>query len=348
MDSSAPPHATAPGLPIPTLWLLGKTGAGKTSLIRAMTRAERAEIGNGFVSCTRTAEAYDFPAEAPVMRFLDTRGLGEVAYDPTEDLAQIRRTANAALVLLRLDDPVQGAIADIIARLRADSPNLPIIVLHTAPDLLRNPEEQERMRALNQATMEKAWRGPLPWVTLDLSRPLASDLGDLNARLLQVLPSVVNWINDQQLRSAEEEEFQRHRALVLKFASGATAAAPIPFIGAASVPAVQVAMLRSLAQRYDVEWSNGLLTRLGAALGASVLGGQALGLAARELARFIPVIGQTAVPVAAAGWGYASTWALGRAAGWWFWHMREGHGIDEQQLRERFTHALKDGGRAAS
>lgn len=65
-------------MPVPVLWLLGKTQAGKTSIIRALTGSEAAEIGNGFQPCTRSSRFYDFPADAPVVRFLDTRGLGEV------------------------------------------------------------------------------------------------------------------------------------------------------------------------------------------------------------------------------------------------------------------------------
>lgn len=34
-------------LPIPVFWLLGKTQSGKTSLIRALTGSNSAEIGNG-------------------------------------------------------------------------------------------------------------------------------------------------------------------------------------------------------------------------------------------------------------------------------------------------------------
>ncbi|MCB1822073.1 MAG: 50S ribosome-binding GTPase, partial [Candidatus Competibacteraceae bacterium] len=65
--------------PLPVVWLLGKAQAGKTSIIHALTGSPTAEIGDGFQPCTRTARFYDFPAEVPVVRFLDTRGLGEVA-----------------------------------------------------------------------------------------------------------------------------------------------------------------------------------------------------------------------------------------------------------------------------
>src|SRR5262249_34928414 len=63
------------------VWLLGKTGAGKTAVIAALAGDERAEVGQGFAPCTRTAAFYDVPAEAPLLRFLDTRGLDEASYD---------------------------------------------------------------------------------------------------------------------------------------------------------------------------------------------------------------------------------------------------------------------------
>lgn len=47
------------------------------------------EVGNGFAPCTMTAMSYAFPQDTPVMRFLDTRGLGEADYDPDEDLKEI-------------------------------------------------------------------------------------------------------------------------------------------------------------------------------------------------------------------------------------------------------------------
>src|SRR6185295_701126 len=61
----------------PVVWLIGKTGAGKTSIIAALTHDPRAVVGEGFAPCTRTASVYDVPADAPVLRFLDTRGIGE-------------------------------------------------------------------------------------------------------------------------------------------------------------------------------------------------------------------------------------------------------------------------------
>ncbi len=88
-------------LPVPVLWLLGKTQSGKTSIIRALTGSEAAEIGNGFQSCTRHSRFYDFPVIAPVIRFLDTRGIGEVSYDPAEDMQYCESQAHLLIAVMK-------------------------------------------------------------------------------------------------------------------------------------------------------------------------------------------------------------------------------------------------------
>ncbi|HWY87593.1 MAG TPA: GTPase, partial [Gemmataceae bacterium] len=74
-------------VPVPVFWLIGKTQTGKTSIIKYLTGAEDAEIGQGFKPCTRFSRQYQFPtADAPLLTFLDTRGMDEPGYDPQEDL----------------------------------------------------------------------------------------------------------------------------------------------------------------------------------------------------------------------------------------------------------------------
>src|SRR6516165_6592335 len=70
--------------PVPVFWMFGKTQSGKTSIIKSLTGAELAEIGKGFQPCTRFSRQYQFPLpEAPLLTFLDTRGLDEPGYDPS-------------------------------------------------------------------------------------------------------------------------------------------------------------------------------------------------------------------------------------------------------------------------
>lgn len=64
-------------LPTPVFWMLGKVQQGKTSIIRALTGREDAEIGKGFRPCTRTSRVYAYPdEEGCFLRFLDTRRIG--------------------------------------------------------------------------------------------------------------------------------------------------------------------------------------------------------------------------------------------------------------------------------
>ncbi|MCF1708712.1 GTP-binding DUF697 domain-containing protein [Tabrizicola sp. J26] len=340
-DRPSPKAVGETCLPVPTLWLLGKTGAGKSSLVQALTRLDGAAIGNGFNPCTRTARSFDFPPNEPVMRFLDTRGLGEIDYDPAADLAEIQTTANVVLVVMRLDDPVQGAIVEALRRIRKVSRKQPVIVIHTGADLISDVSARGRAQAHNQKAIESVFGANLPMVTLDLSNPVKADLEPFSKELVEILPSVVMFLAGETSSDEEGSEFGRNRALVLGYAGSATAAGALPLVGAASVPTLQVAMLSALAGRYGVEWSASRLAQLGAALGAGVLGGQALAFAAREGAKLVPVIGQTVAPVAGATWGFTSTWALGRVAAWWFYHLREGNPIDEAELRRRFSDAMR-------
>lgn len=342
------PKVPLDAIPLPVIWLLGKTGAGKTSLIRAITGVTEAAVGNGFEPCTRTASAYDFPPDAPLMRFLDTRGLGEAHYDPTEDLAMCQSGAHVLLVLARIDDPVQGAIAQTLATLGPAKKDLPIILLHTAGDRVSDPAARDRARAATQVSLEKAWGAPIPSLDLVLSNPHASNLDPLCGMLLDVLPSVALFMDHQVAKDAETAAFLTNRNLVLRYATAATVSGGMPMVGPASVPAIQIGMLASLASEYGLVWDRAHLAKFAAALGGSVLGGQALGLMGRQAASFIPVIGQMVVPVLSASWGFASTYALGRAAAYWMHQTSRGDPVDSKSLHARYAEAFNRTARDAA
>src|SRR5580700_42757 len=115
----------------PVVWLLGKTGAGKTAIVAALTGDPYAEVGEGFEPCTRTAAYYDVPSEAPLLRFLDTRGLGEVDYDPTKDIAWCEGQSHLLLVVMQVADPVQDKVVRVLGQARRRHPDWPIVVAQT-------------------------------------------------------------------------------------------------------------------------------------------------------------------------------------------------------------------------
>ena len=105
--------------PVPLFWLFGKTQSGKTSIIKFLTGADDAEIGQGFVPCTRYSREYQFPtAEAPLLSFLDTRGVDEAGYDPSEDLARFNDRAHVVIVTVKALDHAQENLLKHLRALR--------------------------------------------------------------------------------------------------------------------------------------------------------------------------------------------------------------------------------------
>ena len=326
--------------PLPVVWLLGKTGSGKSSLVRALTG--QAEIGSGYAPCTRTARAFYFPAEHPVMRFLDTRGLGETGYDPTEDLRTAEAGSHAVIAVARLDDPVQGALADVLADLRSRRPKLPILLVHTGADLLGDPGALDRARAATTQRIDRAAGGALRAVTLALPHDQPPQgIEDLRTALADMLPDLALLLLGERASDAETATFASHRALVLWYAGAAGATDAAPLIGAVSVPALQGAMLHRLAARYGLKWTAARAGAFATGLGTWILLQMAVGHGLRQGAKLVPVAGQSLGAAAAAATSFAATYALGRAAALWLHRSQHGSPPDGAELRKVYAEAFR-------
>src|SRR5579885_932886 len=129
-------------VPAPVFWLFGKTQSGKTSLIRYLTGAEDAAIGNGFRPCTRTSREYPFPnPDVPILTFLDTRGVDEPDYDPAEDIAAFDARAHLLVVTCRLTDFAHGGVRDALGKIRKANPKRPAVLVLTC---LHEPHPQDQ------------------------------------------------------------------------------------------------------------------------------------------------------------------------------------------------------------
>jgi uncharacterized protein (DUF697 family) len=129
-------------VPVPVFWLIGKTQSGKTSIIKYLTGAEDAEIGQGFKPCTRFSRQYQFPTpDAPLLTFLDTRGMDEPGYDPSEDLAKFDAAAHIVILTVKvLDHALENFLThwETIRHKRRDRPAVLVLTcLHEA-----YPQEQ--------------------------------------------------------------------------------------------------------------------------------------------------------------------------------------------------------------
>ncbi|MGB5732818.1 MAG: GTPase domain-containing protein, partial [Thiohalocapsa sp.] len=116
----------------PILWLLGKTQAGKTSIVAEMTDQGYDEVGRGYRPMTLESRIYAFPPQQPVLRFLDTRGLADSTdNDPDNELAQAREQAHLLVAVLRVDDQDVAEIIDAVDQARRRHRRLPVIVAQT-------------------------------------------------------------------------------------------------------------------------------------------------------------------------------------------------------------------------
>ncbi|SDI43944.1 Uncharacterized conserved protein, DUF697 family [Alloyangia pacifica] len=329
---------------LPVVWLLGKTGAGKSSLVCALTEQSGAAIGDGFRPCTRSAHSYDFPPDQPLVRFLDTRGLGEAGYDPAEDLEACRDRSHVLLVVCRLDDPVQGMVADAVSDIaRSDSRMRAILVL-TGKDLVPDPEALERAERTLAARVERAAGRELPRVALSLAPGEASDtegLDTLRQHLLDALPAAGLLLEKSRAGDAEQREFQKHKRCVLSYAGVALTSDLAPVVGLVAVPATQLKMLHELGLRYGVKWDRKVAAAFLSTMGLSVGARYATNFGLRELAKLIPVYGQTVGAATAGAISFATTYALGRAAAYFLYRSAQGSAPSEEELRAVYQRAFR-------
>ncbi|MFK7892692.1 MAG: YcjF family protein [Granulosicoccus sp.] len=334
-------------LSIPVLWLMGKTGAGKTSIIQRLTGDTRAQIGNGFEPCTSGSMFYDHPSKAPVIRFLDTRGLGEADYDPSSDLKASRLGSHALLIVTRLDDPNQKLVCDSLEKLRISSKELAILQIHSAIQAIE-PNDLDRVRQVNERQIEQALGFTVPSVLIDFTHPEDGfdnpDLGlaDLRLAIIDLVPELFDILRQNRGDGHEEAAFLKRRREILGHCSAAAAVDLLPTVGLVAVPGIQGKMLHLLAARYGIDWDKRMATEFIAALGSSFLYRYVWSLAGRQLLKFVPLYGQSAGAAAAASISFASTYALGRAACLYFYKRQHHEAIDPEALKDAFSKAFDE------
>ena len=332
---------------LPTLWLLGKTGAGKTSIVKRITGDEHAAVGNGYEPCTRTARHYDYPADRPVMRFLDTRGLGEAHYDPAVDLAACGTSSHALLVVARVDDPEHADLTEALHAIRSALQRVPVLIVHTALHTVEEPAERSRALRHNTAQLTAALGREVPEVAIDLTfdadgKPVNDGLDTLCEAMVALVPALHDLMREREQASRERAAFATHRATVLSYAKSASAIDLLPVVGALAVPALQGKMLYDIAGRYRLSWNRQLSRDFVTALGAGAVYRYGVGFGLRQLAKLLPAYGQTAGAAMAAGLSFASTYAFGRAACYYAFHRGEESAPDVRVMQQLFREAFSE------
>lgn len=325
-----------------TLWLLGKTGAGKSSLIHAVTGDSRVEIGNGFRPCTMTANSYDFPAHKPLLRFLDTRGLDDENYDPSEDLSACQARSHALIVVMKAEDPEQSRVLGALQQIKKSGKIKQVLLVHTGIELIQDVVERRQCISHNQARVEKAWGKPVDSVAVDFEREDGSTLnvGVLKDKLAELLPIISQLINDKNHSNLEEKNFSRLKSEVLWYASAAGASDVVPVAGFFSVPALQAKMLHSIATQYGMQWDKRAIAEFAGTLGTGFSLQYATRFGVRQVTKLIPVYGQSVGSATAAVLSFCSTYAIGRVACKYIYHKSKGESVSEAEMKALYKNAF--------
>jgi len=362
----------------PVMWLLGKTGAGKTAIVAALTGDPRAQIGEGFEPCTRTASFYDVPPEAPLLRFLDTRGLGEARYNPAKDIAWCEEQSHLVLVAMQVTDPIQDKVLRALRQARRRHPDWPIVVAQTGlhrlyPAGRGHPQPYPytggaadethalvphalRQALAHQRRLFVGLPGPQPrFVPIDFTLPEDGlpphDFGlEMLWRVLEEAgPSAFEALHLGQANAESDRIRAKARPLIYGYSAAAAGAGaiPMPLVGVGGLAGVLAIMLRALAIRYEVAWTPGTFAEFSGTVGGGTLAWWLLRYGFRELLKLIPLIGPVAAGAVNAAAAFAVTAGIGEAACVWLAYQRRGLTAPDAEVRRAFADGLAEGLRRA-
>lgn len=353
-------------LPTPVFWLLGKVQQGKTSIIRGLTGRNDAEIGLGFRPCTRTSRVYPFPTEEGcLLKFMDTRGLGERDYDPTEDLQVHAEQSHCLIVVLKAMDHAQQDVLAALQTIRRARPHWPVVVCQTTlhdgyadgdAHLVPYPYEQEPLPETvpgdlaRSLAVQRAWfkEKPVRFVPLDFTfadhqqrvyEPSAYGLDALWDALETALPLGMRELirNDIAVRKRLHDVYfdaAHAQVLVYAVAAGGAGAIPVPYIDVPIVLALQTKLFYTLGAIYGQPMNAQRMATIASGLGI----GYAARFGVRELTKLIPIPG---VGSAISGaFAMASTYGLGIALCEYFAHVLDGHVPDAKMFRGWYQEAF--------
>jgi len=352
--------------PVPVFWLVGKSQAGKSSIVRAMTgnygsnNEQELYIGEGFRPCTKSASLYEYPsAEAPLIKFLDTRGLFESGYDPADDIAICEASSHLLIVVVRVDDHSIAALIDLLAEIRKRRPEWPMLLvltcLHTAyasdehhiqPYPYNTPTNNQVYQRIKDhielQTKSFARFNPVV-VPVDFTRvgdgydPI--DYGReefLNAAEL-LLPEVTwNVIRELSGNALAAEWMRDTQPLIMAYslAAASAAALPIPFVDIPLVTGIQLKMLHGIAVQFNQQLDRRTISEIFGVVGTGIL----LRLGGREFLKFIP-----GGSIISSAYAASVTYALGNVFVAYFTLVRQGHKPKPEDLRRIYKEKVARG-----
>lgn len=307
------------------IFVVGKSGVGKSTLINAVFGEKLAKTGSGSPK-TQNIKEY----KSKDFSIFDTKGLELEDYDSTkaqiaEFLAQ-KQTGNE-------DEQIHIAwlcIAESGRRIeRADIELWELLQKNHIPSILvitKAEQDKDENGELFSQLVKKEFK------TEEVQRVRALQIEDDEGNLKKVkgidmLVSKTYFLAPQAKRNAfgrkqiydkamqRQERKKRADSIINRYTAAAStvAASPIPFSDIAILLPTQAAMIVHISSIDDLELSLESAKKLSLAFGAVVGGGFAARAVAANLVKFIPVVGSVAGGVINAGVAGTITKLMGEA-----------------------------------
>jgi len=347
-------------LPIPTFWLFGKTQSGKTSIIKALTNQNDIEIGNGFEACTQFSKKYAFPNQNEAfMHFLDTKGLGEVEYDPSSDLKIFGQNTDILMVVINALDHNLDILLDNLKKITQNK-NYPIIVVQTTIHEGYDDIDMEHITPypfdslpfkgvpnnLSRSILKQ--RQNFKEYSIDVKKFVVVDLtkiqdgyADINYGL-ESLWGAIEGVFPYGIRQFMMGSFsdifasKAHPHIVTHaILSGSSEMIPLPMASIPIVTSIQAKMFNSIASIYNQKLTTQIVTELTTALGTSFV----LSLLGRQIVKFIPIYGSLFNAI----YSGAITYALGRLLCIYFDKTKQGEILSQEEIQELFKDEFEKG-----
>lgn len=349
----------------PKIMIVGRRGAGKSSLINAIFGEPVAEVGS-VTSATPYGQWYNYKSARGSLEILDTRGVGDrhvpnASHFRTalEELKATLKTAypDALLFLVKakeVDSHIQEDmryIKNIFEFVNTTHKYpLPVLASVTQVDELdpvdvsnppyEDPEKQDNIRQAVQALSDAFQDSDISVLKIIPTSAYARfrDGERLNDRYWNI-ETLVTYLTEALPKNAQLElaritqlrEVQRRIARIL-IASSATvcagiAATPLPVADLIPITSAQVAMITGVAYTAGRELSTESALEFLAALGLNV----GVGLVVRELTRaLIKFVLPGGGSLVSSGIAFGATWGIGEAA---IAYFIDGLSIEEAQNR---------------
>ena len=351
-------------LPTTSALLIGKSQAGKSSIVRGLTGVGTEIIGQGFRPHTQHTERYAYPSEdLPLLIFTDTVGLGDATQNTeaiieelNQELSTDQKQAQILIITIKINDFATDSLRRIIANLKQNNPDIPCLLVVTSlhevyPQFdTPHPQYPPSLPAINQAfaTIKNNFSDLFDQVVLidftleeDGYEPVFYGLEKLIDSLAELLPSaeaktihqLLDETVDEQLGNLYRDVARRY-ILAFTIMAATASAVPLPFATMPVLTALEVTMVGVLGQLYgqkvNASQAGGIISAIAGGFLAQAIG--------RELIKFVPGLGS----VVAASWAAAYTWALGEGACSYFGDLVGGKKPDPEKIKQVMKTAFAD------